>query len=71
MIVTSLLPEHIMEEIRLTYPYMDKVCINCFWDSPSADLNSVDEWCRYFDKEVTMRQPACDYFINRYVQYLM
>ena len=67
----GILPEHMLEEIRLTYPYMDKVCINCVWYSTSADLCSVDGWCRYHDKEVAPRQPACDYFVNRYARYLL
>ena len=60
------------ELIRKTYPYMEKNCGLCAWAFPSANLDREDEWCcSYFDKEVLSRQAACDFFVNRYVRYLL
>ena len=58
-----------LEVIRKTYPYMDKTCGLCIWAHPSANLEIEDDWCEYFDKDVPRPQPACDFFVNRYIQY--
>ena len=60
-----------LESIRRTYPYMDKKCALCLWAHPTADLDKEGEWCNYFEKEVGSQQPACDFFVNRFVRYLL
>jgi len=55
-----------LDEIRHTWPYMEKTCALCAWALPMID---TDDRCRYFGKEVDPQQPACDYFVNRYVEY--
>jgi len=61
-----------LEQIRLTYPYRDKLCGNCAWELPWSRLDDENEWCKYYDKAIHPRQPACDYYVNLYVvQYLL
>ena len=60
-----------LEKIRQIYPYMEKKCALCAWALPSADMDSEGAWCRHFDKDVDLRQPACDYYINYYVRFLL
>ncbi|MCL2299727.1 MAG: hypothetical protein FWC27_06225 [Firmicutes bacterium] len=59
------------EEVRLTWPYMDKICELCVWALPSADLTSRDKHCRYFNKTVEPQLPACNYFVNWYAGRLL
>ena len=56
------------DEIRRTYPYMEKICTLCVWSLPTMQKNDL---CRLFTKEVVPQNPACDYFVNRYVQFLI
>ena len=58
-------------EIRLTWPYMDRICELCAWTLPTADLNNENKRCRYFDKMVEPQLPACNYFVNWYVGQLL
>ena len=60
----SVSQEDIKEEIRRTYPYMDKKCDICRWALP--DMGSEDDWCDYHKKAVSPQQAACDCFINYY-----
>ena len=70
-IIMALIPEHILKEIRLTYPYMEKICGNCIWNLPWSEADDENEWCRYYDKKINPQLPACDYYVNLNVRYLL
>ena len=59
------------KELRLTWPYMDKICELCAWALPTADLESENRQCRYFNKTVEQQQEACNYFVHWYVKHLV
>jgi len=54
-------------ELRLTWPYMDKICAHCIW----ANVSDEYKLCGYFNKAVEPQQPACNYFVNWYVRCLL
>jgi len=59
------------EELKLTWPYMDKICENCAWALPTAELNSENEHCRYFNKTVEPQDEACHYFVHWVMRQLL
>jgi len=60
-----------LEELKLTWPYLDKICEHCLWALPTADLCSEDNHCRYFNKTVEPQLPACNYFVHWIVRNLV
>jgi len=59
------------DELKLTWPYLDKICGHCVWALPTADLSSEDKHCRYFNKVVEPQLPACNYFVHWVVGHLI
>jgi len=59
------------DEIKLTWPYIDKICERCVWALPTTNLSSEDVDCRYFNKTINPQLPACNYFVHWIVRHLL
>lgn len=58
------------EELKEILKDMKMICRYCVWRISSEYLAIENDWCRRDDKEVRPQQPACENFINYFIEYL-